>query len=152
MGDHSIQYDIGGQWVGPSQERMYALLKEYSVETVHQSEDGLPYQYLHKKLYKSRTKGIPGATPLLQLPLLGIAMKYLDLLAFQVPVDKPWCATRAEEWDSYSIETWMRSSWWAGTNTLKQTVDIICWAVLATEPARVSFLWFLWFIHQVGGL
>ena len=107
---------------------------------------------VYTSIFASRTKDIPGAIPLLQLPLLGISASYIDYLAKQVPVDAPWKAKRAQEWDSYSIETWMRSSWWASTQTVKGTVDIISWAVLATEPSRVSFLWFLWFVHQAGGL
>lgn len=152
--NQNIQYDIGGQWIGPTQDRMYRILEEYSLQTMPQTENGYSYQYLRNTVSKSRSKDfdIPGSIPIIQLPLLGVAVLYIDHLAKQVPVDCPWNAKRAEEWDSYSIETWMRSSWWAPTKSVKSTVEIICWCVLATEPSRVSFLWFLWFVNQAGGL
>ena len=149
---NGLQIDVGGQWIGPTQNRMYSIVEEYKLTTHPQYETGKPYQFMSNILAFNRTKQIPGITPLIQIPLLALSVAYLDYLAYQVPIEKPWEAKRAQEWDSYSVETWMRSSWWAPTNQVKSVVEIACWALLACEPSRVSFLWFLWFIHQAGGL
>ena len=146
-----VQYDIGGQWVGPTQDRMYKLLEHYSLEIIPQFDGGLPYTYLKGVMRSFYTNDIPGM-PIPQLVLVGLAAKYIDYLAWQVPVEAPWSAPRAQEWDSYSLESWMRGSYWASCGKVKETIDIISWALLSTEPSRVSFLWFLWFVHQNGGI
>jgi len=148
----TTQYDIGGQWIGPTQDRMYRIVKELGLEISPQYIKGIPYQFINNKLYRSLTQDIPGCLPYLQLPLLGFILFYIDYLSWQVPKDEPWKAKRAEEWDSYSLETWMRNSWWCPTKATKTAVELIAWALLSTEPSRVSFLWFLWFVRASGGI
>jgi monoamine oxidase len=50
---------------------------------------------------------IPKISPLAVLSI-GLAQLRVDRLAKQVPVDAPWSARRANEWDSLSVADWLR--------------------------------------------
>lgn len=65
----------------------------------------------------------------------------------------PWKAPKAKEWDDLSLEGWLSKSYLGafGGKQLFYALDIISWSLVCTEPSRVSFLWFLWFIKCSGG-
>lgn len=144
-----VQYDVGGQWIGPTQTRMYALCEEFKLETMPQ-HIGLHMSSLNGKLAQNITEDIPRILPFYQLPLLLILQLQIDRMARKVPVDKPWEAKEAEEWDSQSVEGWLREH--CRFKYVRAVMDIIIWALLCTEPSRVSLLWFLWFVSCAGGL
>ena len=98
--------DLGGQWIGPRQDRIALLAAELGVGTYPTYTGG-------KNLLYARGRGrpyrgtIPRTNPL-ALAVLGVAMLRLDALAREVPVDEPWRAPRARQWDGITLESWLR--------------------------------------------
>jgi len=98
--------DRGGAWLGPGQDRAYALAAELGVGTYPTWGRG-EHVLVHK--------GVPGryrgTTPYrlgpLQLASLGVAIARLDRMAKQVPLEAPWEAARARRWDARTIGAWI---------------------------------------------
>lgn len=49
-------------------------------------------------------------------------IKKLDSLSREVPLDCPWEAPNAKEWDSITLDQWERSACW--TNESKEMIDL----------------------------
>src|SRR5215207_8542622 len=100
--------EVGGQWVGPTQNRLLALAKELGVATFKTYDKG---DYIY---YKGGTKTPYSAQgPLGPIPPdpeavadLATALVKLNDLAKTVPIAAPWKAPNAAAHDSQTFETW----------------------------------------------
>ena len=71
-------------------------------------------------------------------------------MAKQVPLDAPWRAPKAAEWDSQTVATWLNKH--THTGGAKGFFELICEGVWAAQPADLSLLHFLFYVHSGGGL
>ncbi|HEY5025984.1 MAG TPA: FAD-dependent oxidoreductase, partial [Acidimicrobiales bacterium] len=105
IGDGKV-VEVGGQWVGPTQDRVLALAKDLGVETFPTYDTGA--RVLHFGGRRGTYKGtIPRINPFV-IADVGRAQARLESLAKKVPLDAPWTAARAEAWDAVTFETWLR--------------------------------------------
>ena len=74
----------------------------------------------------------------------------LARLAEQVRLDGPWRAPKAAEWDSETVATWLNKH--THTGGAKGFFELICEGVWAAQPADLSLLHFLFYVHSGGGL
>jgi monoamine oxidase len=147
IGDGKV-VEVGGQWIGPTQHRMAALARSLGVDTFPTWSEG--ENLVEVRGRTSRYRGtIPWLGPV-ALADIGQAMWRLDRMARQVPLEAPWTAPRAHDWDAQTVWSWMqrnvRSA--AGRALLELAVE----AVWATEPEDLSLLHFLFYVHSGGGL
>ncbi|HEY8582272.1 MAG TPA: FAD-dependent oxidoreductase, partial [Capillimicrobium sp.] len=146
IGDGKV-VEVGGQWVGPSQHRVMALIRELGLETfpTHSTGDNLVEYRGERKRYRG---SIPRINPLI-LADIGQAQARLDRMARQVPLDEPWRAPKAREWDQQTAWTWIRrNARTAGGRALLQLGIEGVWAV---HPGDVSLLHVLFYVHSAGG-
>ena len=92
--------EVGGQWIGPTQDRMYALARELDLETYPTWTDGDDILVLDGKEHRY-AGGLPRLNPLVLLDYAR-AQRRLDRLAATVPLDAPWEAPSAGELGSRS--------------------------------------------------
>src|SRR5262245_12631375 len=104
--DDGTTVDLGGQWIGPTQDRIARLATELGVPTYRTHTEGKNLLYARGRARPYRGT-IPRANPF-ALAALGFAMLRLDMLAKQVPLDEPWRAPHARRWDGLTLETWLR--------------------------------------------
>ena len=71
-------------------------------------------------------------------------------MAKQVPLDAPWRAPKAAEWDSQTVATWINKH--THTGGAKGFFELICEGVWAAQPADLSLLHFLFYVHSGGGI
>lgn len=140
--------DVGGQWIGPTQERIAALARSFGAETFPTYAAGENVVEFDGKLIRY-TGTIPRLAPHV-LADVGQAMLRLDRMAAKVPLEAPWTAPRAKHWDSQTVWSWMRRNMAtpAGRTMLELTVK----AVWAAMPADISLLHLLFYIHSGGKL
>jgi len=139
--------DMGGQFVGPTQERILALADAVGVKrfpAYHQGTDILVFQ---GKKMEGPAESFP--IPDEDLKELGAAFAKLDVLAEQVPTDNPSGALHAADWDSQSVETWMQTNLKSAVARFIMRAGIL--GYLAVEPRDISFLHLLFYIHSGGG-
>jgi len=129
--------DIGGQWFGPTQERMYALCRRYKVATYPSYVDGNNLLLVGGK--RRRHKGhIPTRAGAWTLANLAKALLQLDRLAKEVPLDAPWQAKRAEWLDQRTLGDWLRSN--VSDRHAATMIQIGIESVFAADPDAISLL------------
>ena len=97
IGDGKV-VEVGGQWIGPTQDRMAALAADMGVDTFPTYAEGENLNEWRGSLKRYRGT-IPRINPLVLLDV-DRAQKRMNRLAKQVPLDRPWTAPKAREWDS----------------------------------------------------
>src|SRR5215213_2659506 len=140
--------DVGGQWVGPTQDRLYALARDRGAETFPTWTAGENVVELGGSLTRY-TGTIPRLRPHVMADV-GQAMLRLDRMASKVPVEAPWSAPKAEQWDSQTAWSWIRRN--MATPTGREMLGIAVKAVWAAMPGDVSLLHMLFYIASAGSL
>lgn len=141
-------FDLGGQWLGPSQERVAALARELGVATFPTFHQGTKVLDLHGRV-STYKRSIP-SLPLVQLVKLHLALRRIDRMARTVPLHNPAAARRALAWDGMSLEGWKRR--FAGSPAVSDLLDISTRVVFGAEPSELSLLHFLFYANAGGGI
>src|SRR5262245_57898056 len=110
--------DRGGAWLGPGQDRLYALAAEMGVGTypTFVAGDNLLVTNGRNQRYRGL---IPRGLSWWAITCLGLAMRRLDALARTVPLDEPWFAPEGEALDSRTIASWIDSRWNVPSHTAR---------------------------------
>lgn len=145
-GGHVVE--VGGQWIGPTQDRMYALAHELDLGVYPTFVDGDDLLVLEGKEHRY-AKGLPRLNPFVLLDY-GRAQHRLDSLAAEVPLVAPWEADRAHRLDGQTLETWVRRN--VRTATARRLFELGIAAVFATEATNLSLLHTLFYVHSGGNL
>ena len=100
--------DRGGAWLGPGHDAVLSLASELGVSTYKTWVAGA-----HLLMDNGRARRYTGLIPKISpLAILSIALAQakVDRMAKHVPVDTPWTAKRAKEWDDRSVAWWLERS------------------------------------------
>lgn len=147
--DHSgIPIDYGGQWLGSGQERAYALVKELGIQTYPTWTKGHNVFVISGKVRKYQGE-IPKADPI-SLLNLGLVLRQFAKWSDEVPLEAPWTAKRAKEWDSMTVATWINSS--AKSGTARKMLTALMNGIYTSDPGEVSMLFALFQAKSCGGI
>ena len=141
-------FDLGGQWIGPGQPRMYRLAQELGLETFPTFERGAKVVEV-----RGRITTYAGAMPKLSpiaLVQLQLALQRLDALARRVPLDRPWEGARAERQDATTLESWRRLL--VSHPGARGVMDAAIRTVFGADPGELSLLHVLHYVHAAGGM
>ena len=100
--------DRGGAWFAPAHDAAFALAREVGVSTYKTYVAGN-----HVLVDAGRVRTYRGLIPKISLGAvltLFLANARLDRMAKRVPVDAPWTAARAAEWDDLSVGWFLERS------------------------------------------
>jgi monoamine oxidase len=138
--------DVGGQWVGPGQDLLYALADDVGVPTFpqHQAGDGI----VLRGGTAIRSGGSVDAFSAAGLNDYVTAVALLEESASTVPVAAPWRAPAAEALDAETLATWMARH--VANDEARDLLRLTVQAVFATEPANLSLLHCLAYIASAG--
>lgn len=141
-----IPVELGAQWIGDTHERMFALAAELGVETFPQYDAGeTSYELVGSGVLRENEFHTRFASELKELELV---LRRLDVLAAEVPVEAPWSAPRADEWDAITAGAWYDAQ---SLSPVARTLLEICTVgILAVPTAEVSFLHLLFTIQTCG--
>lgn len=140
--------DLGGQWIGPTQQRMQRLAAELGAETFKTWDTGNNIQY-HAGERLVYSGAIPTADRMVAGDVME-AMLNLNMMAMQVPPDAPWTAPEAAAWDGQTFATWLDAN--VTTPGARALLDLAIQAVFSAEPRDLSLLHTLFYIRSAGGL
>jgi monoamine oxidase len=139
--------EMGGQWVGPTQDRLLALAGELGIETFPTYHEGRNILDLGGKL--RRYKGtIPRLAPHVLLDVQRVRRR-LRKLARRVGADAPWSAERASELDSQTLHSWIGRR--THTRRSRKLLELAIGTVMGTGTAELSLLWVLFYLRSAGG-
>ena len=139
--------DLGGQWVGPTQNRMYELITELGLTTFPTYNTGEHVLQLAGKLsrLKSHKGAVPRASPFVLVDLFR-GMRKFAALATAVPLDEPWRMTDARGLDAQTFETWILAN--LRTEAGRSYFRTVAEAVFSTDSADMSMLHVLFYAHS----
>jgi monoamine oxidase len=132
----------GGQWVGPGHTRILSLARELGVATFPSYFDG-------KMVISIRGVRLLRKDDEADSADMKRVKHILETFARSVPLDAPWSAERAREWDNQTVADWLDN------NTRDEETKQTFLVNLATElgsPSRISLLYYLFFIHSGGSI
>ncbi|WFE53880.1 FAD-dependent oxidoreductase [Micromonospora sp. WMMD1155] len=132
------QLDLGAQWIGPTQHRMYALVAEHGLATFASAAFGAP-----TVLWAGARRAEP---PARAARVLGL----LDEYAARLDPATPWQAPEAAQWDRTILGGWLRAT--AGDDdTADYLGRLLAGGLLATGADEVSLLHLLFYLRSAGG-
>ncbi|PSL06452.1 flavin monoamine oxidase family protein [Cecembia rubra] len=140
----NLYLDFGGQWIGPSQDRMYALCEEFGIGYYETYNQGFNLLDLNQKVKKF--KGLIPKMDIVSLINLDYVLKKLEKLAKSISLNNPWSHPKAMEFDSISLGAFVATN--CKTSTCKKVVDLALETVFAAELNEVSLLHALFYIKS----
>lgn len=138
----------GAEFIGPTQDRMYALARELGVQTFPAYNTGMLVDYENGRRTTYTGRIPPGA--LGGAAEAAVALERLNLMAKEVPLDTPWTATYADRWDKLTVQAWIDQN--IVSDAAKKLLTLATIAVFSAEPRELSFLYFLHYVHAAGDL
>ncbi len=144
---NGVVVELGGQWVGPTQDRVLSLAAELGAELfpTFDSGDTLASIGGQTKRFNDESFGLPEEAR----EEVALTQKTLEDMALTVPLPDPWTAPEAHRWDRQTVETWIEDN--ITTPEARDFWRLLVAAVFATESWDISLLHFLFYIHS-GGL
>jgi monoamine oxidase len=138
--------EMGGQWAGPTQDRLLALASDLQIATFPTYDTGKNVLHFNGKR-GSYAGAIPRISPLV-LADVGRAQARLEALARKVPTEAPWTAPGADRLDGQTFETWARRN--TASRSARMLLTLATEAVFAAEPGDLSLLHVLFYSHSGG--
>jgi monoamine oxidase len=136
--------DLGGQWIGPTQDRILALVRELGVETFSTFTQGDNLLVVEGK--PRRYRGTIPRLPIASLLNVGWAQWRLESMSKKVPLDAPWKAPRAAQWDRTPFSDWLDAN--MKTRAARHLLEAGLETVFAAPARDMSLLHVLFYIHS----
>ncbi len=143
-----VPVDMGGTFVGPSQDAVLALAADLDVATVPTYHQGA-----NLIRWRGAVRSYRGTIPRLSLGGLvdiGRVRWQFERIARRVPLAEPWAARHAARLDDQSLGQWLRSVH-AGA-TAHDLLAIMARVTWGCEPDEVSMLHAARYVRAAGGL
>jgi monoamine oxidase len=140
--------EVGGQWVGPGQDRIKARARALGVHTFKTYLKGAQlFDYRGKQI---RFGGLIPPLPQPDAADFGDLLGKLITLEATVPVKSPWTAQGAAALDSQTLDTYKLEQ--AQTPGARFLLDLATEAVFAAEPRDLSLLHALFYFNSGNGI
>ena len=147
--NQEVKYvDLGGSYVGPTQNRILRVAKSLGVETYKVFNDGKVTEHFG---------GIPlfyggdySTWNILAVLDYYHQIRKLDKMSDEVQLLSPWASHKAKEWDTITAKEYFDKSCW--TTYAKKRMYQIFHDAMAAEPYDISLLYYLWYLKSAGGV
>ncbi len=140
--------DLGGQWVGPTQDHVLELAKALKIGTYPQYDRGRKVIELggRRSTYRGPVPWIGAA----DVAELAVRIGQLELAARRVSLQDPARGKRSADLDARSVARWLDEN--VRRPRVRKVLEIATQMVFAGEPRDLSLLYFLHYLHAGGGL
>jgi monoamine oxidase len=138
--------EVGGEWIGPGQDAIAALIRELGIASYdHYYEGDTTYD-----IEGTVSRGLlPDVTFAEAVDFAKVAWQ-LDRLSAKLPLGEPWLAENASALDQQTFGAWLTEH--AATSFTPAVFRLINRAVWSGYPERTSLLWILHYLRSAGGL
>jgi monoamine oxidase len=143
--------EAGGEFIGPTQDRIAALADAVGVRTFAEYDTGKDvYRNGPISLRYSDTGplGTAPPDPLLLADIIKLSQQ-IDELSTGVPPAAPWTATHAARYDGQTLETWVRANA-VNKNGILALLAPFTEALVGAEPRDLSMLFVLGYVAAAG--
>ena len=140
--------DRGGAWIGPGQDRIYALMEEFGVPEYKQHNDGDALMIVDGKTHRYGGT-IPWTMSKWAVTNLGLGLLQVEQMCKKVPREAPWEAPDAEEWDRLSLGEWIEKN--VMSKPAREMLDMALAGPYTSAASETSLLWVLLQMGSAGG-
>jgi monoamine oxidase len=140
----------GGTFVGPTQGHLMSLATDLGIGTFNTFDTGQDvYVNGGNRMTYSDTgpTGTAPPDPTVLAELTAIVAQ-LDQMATTVPVDAPWEAPSARDWETYTLERWVKEN--SASSSFQALVPLATRPIFGAEPRELSLLFVLFYIAASG--
>ncbi len=138
--------EVGGEWIGPGQDAIAAVLDDLGIGAFDHFYDGDTTYDIEGKVSRGL---LPDVSFSEATDFASVAWQ-LDRLCKTLPVGEPWRAAEAVRLDGMTLGDWLRER--AATSFTPSVFRLITRAVWSGYPERISLLWVLHYLRSAGGL
>ncbi|HMQ07385.1 MAG TPA: FAD-dependent oxidoreductase [Saprospiraceae bacterium] len=136
--------ELGGQWIGPTQDEMYQLLEDFNLEVFPTYTEG-------KNLiaFNNRILQYSGLIPKVSIPVLlniDFVIKDLNRNAMGIDIHQPWFHPKANWWDSITLQQYLHKKVWL--STALEILQAGLETVFGVNPSEISLLQVLFYIKS----
>ena len=143
-GGHIVE--VGGEWIGPGQNAIAALIGELGIGAFDQYYEGDTTYDIEGLI----SRGLLPDVSFSEAADFGKVAWQLDRLSKKMPVGEPWRMNGAAALDQTTFGDWLREH--AATSFTPSVFRLISRAVWSGYPERISLLWVLHYLRSAGGL
>jgi monoamine oxidase len=143
-----VPVDLGGTFVGPTQDEVLKLAAELGCGTVPTHNDGTNVIRWRGRVRSYRST-IPRLSMIELLDVSRIQWRF-ERLSRSVSLAEPWASPIAHRLDEQSLESWLRSVH-AGAST-RDLMAIMARVTWGAEPDDVSMLHAVRYVKAAGGI
>ena len=142
--------EAGGTFAGPTQNHMLGLAAELGVDTFPTFNEGENVYYVDGTRMTYSDSGPTGTAPPdpTIIPDLATVVARLDEMSKEVPIDAPWEAASAAEWDNKTLEQWINEN--SASPRFRALVPAATRPIFGAEPRELSLLFTLFYIAASG--
>jgi monoamine oxidase len=145
---HGVRYDLGGQWIGPRQNRILSLIRAYGLKTYPQFEKGRTILQWRKGLRAEFRVLIPD-------------MRWRERASTLQLLFQLWWATRfvgyrlpdrqvgTSRWEGVSLADWIEAR--TQSAKVRELMTIICRGIFCCEPSTISAFFAFASMKACGG-
>nr|WP_219722087.1 FAD-dependent oxidoreductase [Deinococcus planocerae] len=143
-----VSVDMGGQWVGPNQPHVMALIRELGLDVYPTHDEGQNLAHLLGKTLRYR--GLIPPLPPHVLADYALLSARFEALANRIPLSAPWTAPDAGALDAQTFDTWITRH--AHTRQTRALMRLYAGAVFSADAAELSLLHALTYTAHGGGI
>lgn len=139
--------ELGGQWIGPTQDRMYELIAELGLATIPTYNDGDIVFSLRGRAGRlaGRKGAVPRLNPFAIADLVQGTVRFARL-ARRVDLDRPWATPDAAVLDGQTFRTWVQRN--LRTPQGRAYFELYCEAVFSAGLSDLSLLHALFYTRS----
>jgi monoamine oxidase len=141
-------FDLGGQWIGPEQKRVHALVDALGLQTSPTYIKGKKVLEVEGKVSTYKRSIASMSVPNL-IQLTG-ALSYVNRVRKRVSPSSPMSAEGADTLDGETLETWRARI--VKSAKITSVIDATVRTIFGAEARDLSALYFLMHINAGGGM
>lgn len=141
---NGVPVEMGGQWVGATQDVVLELIGELGLETFPTFDDGDALTVFDGNVvrYADETWGLPPESAM----EVGRLWEQLEILASTVTADAPWGTEGAQDLDRQTLDTWLVAN--TEDSIARRFFRLLVPGLFSAEPQELSLLHFLFYVKS----
>lgn len=141
---NGVPVELGGQWIGATQDAVAALVEELGLETFATYDEGEGITVADGQVlrYSDETFGLPEEVAI----ELGRVWEQIEILAASIDASAPWESEDAEELDRQALDTWLAGV--TDNSLVLRMFRVLVPALFSAESPELSLLHFLFYVKS----
>lgn len=147
--EHFGAMDMGASYVGPSQNRVLRLIRQAGAKLQKTYDNGHHIIYNKEEVKYFSQEHYQTCGGYFAWLDFNHVMRLWSTMCDQIPLNSPWNAKQAKEWDRMTVQEFIDQNVW--TKEAKADLRAYVNVNVTSEPWEISLLWFLWYVAAAGG-